>query len=100
MPRGRFNLQDFEYHSMKKRQPLSSFIPKILSYRNEVITRYKEEFDKASKFSQFSRVCNNVAIGMTKHPAIISKELFDKTQEAFTRAGKSKVRKNFDFIYP
>lgn len=65
MPRGRFNLQDFEYHSMKKRQPLSSFIPKILSYRNEVITRYKEEFDKASKFSQFSRVCNNVAIGMT-----------------------------------
>ena len=65
MPRGRFDLENFEYHSLEKREPLSSFVPKILSYRNEVMIRYNEEFKKASQYSQFSRVCNNVAIGMT-----------------------------------
>ena len=43
--------------------------------------------------------CNGV-LYQGKHPAIISREIFDKAQLAFKRTDKSKVRKNFDFLYP
>ena len=43
--------------------------------------------------------CNGL-IYQGKHPAIVSRELFDKVQGAFKRTDKSKVRKNFDFLYP
>ena len=43
--------------------------------------------------------CNGI-IYQGKHPAIISQELFEKTQHAFKKANSSKVRKNFDFLYP
>ena len=43
--------------------------------------------------------CNGV-IYQGKHPAIISHSLFEKTQQAFNKVTASKVRKNFDFLYP
>ena len=43
--------------------------------------------------------CNGV-LYQGKHPAMITRELFDKTQDAFRKAGKSRVRKHFDFLYP
>ena len=43
--------------------------------------------------------CNGV-IYQGKQPSIISRELFDKAQKAFKRTDKSKVRKNFDFLFP
>lgn len=43
--------------------------------------------------------CNGI-IYQGKHPAIISREIFDKAQLAFHKVDKSKVRKNFDFLYP
>lgn len=44
-------------------------------------------------------VCNNI-IYQGKHPAIVTPEEFDKAQQAFKKTDKSKVRKNFDFLYP
>lgn len=35
-----------------------------------------------------------------KHPAIVSFDTFNKTQQAFKKVNKSKVRKNFHFLYP
>lgn len=43
--------------------------------------------------------CNNI-IYQGKHQAIIDIALFEKTQLAFKKTDKSKVRKNFDFLYP
>lgn len=43
--------------------------------------------------------CNGI-IYQGKHPAIISRDIFDKAQLAFHKVDKSKVRKNFDFLYP
>ncbi len=43
--------------------------------------------------------CNGI-IYQGKHPAIVSRELFDKVQKAFLKTDRSKVRKNFEFIYP
>ncbi len=43
--------------------------------------------------------CNGI-IYQGKHPPIISNDLFIKTQQAFKKVCKSKVRKNFDFLYP
>ncbi len=43
--------------------------------------------------------CNGI-IYQGKHPAIVSYETFEKTQQAFKKVDKSKVRKNFDFLYP
>ena len=42
--------------------------------------------------------CNGI-IYQGKHPAIVTRKTFDKAQEAFARVDKSKVRKNFDFLY-
>lgn len=44
-------------------------------------------------------VCNEI-IYTGKHPAIVSLELFNKTQLAFKKTDKSHVRKNFHFLYP
>ena len=46
------------------------------------------------------QMCCNGIIYQGKHPAIISQELFEKTQHAFKKVNSSKVRKNFDFLYP
>lgn len=43
--------------------------------------------------------CNGV-IYQGKHPPIVSRDIFDKAQQAFLKTDKSKVRKNFDFLYP
>lgn len=43
--------------------------------------------------------CNGV-VYQGKHPSIINREIFDKAQLAFLKVDKSKVRKNFDFLYP
>ena len=43
--------------------------------------------------------CNGI-IYQGKHPPIISRDIFDNTQLAFLKVDKSKVRKNFDFLYP
>ena len=43
--------------------------------------------------------CNGV-IYQGKHPAIVSYDLFEKAQQAFQKVCKSKVRKNFHFLYP
>lgn len=70
---------------------------------------YKSDRPKITQCTLESMLKNVIYIGMMacngviyqgKHPAIISKELFYKVQEAFQKAGKSKVRKNFDFLYP
>lgn len=42
--------------------------------------------------------CNGI-IYQGKHPAIVSYDLFNKTQQAFKKVSKSKVRKNFHFLY-
>ena len=34
------------------------------------------------------------------HPSLVSRDTFDKAQLAFLKTDKSKVRKNFDFLYP
>lgn len=44
-------------------------------------------------------VCNDI-IYNGKHPAIISIDEFNKAQIAFRKTDKSKVRKNFHFLYP
>lgn len=46
------------------------------------------------------QMCCNGIIYQGKHPAIVSYEVFDKTQQAFKKVSKSKVRKNFHFLYP
>lgn len=43
--------------------------------------------------------CNGI-VYQGKHPAIVSYETFDKAQRAFKKVSKSKVRKNFHFLYP
>lgn len=43
--------------------------------------------------------CNGI-IYQGKHPAIVGFNLFNKTQQAFKKVSKSKVRKNFHFLYP
>ena len=43
--------------------------------------------------------CNGI-IYQGKHPALVSRDIFDKAQLAFLKVDKSKVRKNFDFLYP
>ncbi len=43
--------------------------------------------------------CNNI-IYQGKHPAIVTIEEFEKAQAAFRKTDKSKVRKNFHFLYP
>ncbi|MCM1009688.1 MAG: recombinase family protein [Fusobacterium sp.] len=43
--------------------------------------------------------CNGI-IYQGKHPAIVSFDIFNKTQQAFNKVNKSKVRKNFHFLYP
>lgn len=43
--------------------------------------------------------CNGI-IYQGKHPSIVSRDIFDKAQLAFLKTDKSKVRKNFDFLYP
>lgn len=43
--------------------------------------------------------CNGI-VYQGKHPAIVSYETFDKAQQAFKKVSKSKVRKNFHFLYP
>lgn len=43
--------------------------------------------------------CNGI-IYKGKHPAIIDIELFEKVQKTFKKTDRSKVRKNFDFLYP
>ena len=65
MPFERFNLDNFKYFSKVEREKLSAILPLILSYRTEVIERYKQHFEIARKYSNRSRLCNNLAIGMT-----------------------------------
>ena len=43
--------------------------------------------------------CNRI-IYQGKHAPIISRDIFDMAQKAFLKVDKSKVRKNFDFLYP
>lgn len=43
--------------------------------------------------------CNGI-IYQGKHPPLVSRDIFDKAQLAFLKVDKSKVRKNFDFLYP
>ena len=43
--------------------------------------------------------CNGI-VYQGKHPAIVSFDLFNKAQQAFQKVSKSKVRKNFHFLYP
>lgn len=43
--------------------------------------------------------CNGI-IYQGKHPSLVSRDTFDKVHSAFLKVDKSKVRKNFDFLYP
>ena len=43
--------------------------------------------------------CNGI-IYQGKHAPIVSRDLFDKVQLAFLKTSRSRVRKNFDFLYP
>ena len=43
--------------------------------------------------------CNGI-LYQGKHPALINREIFDKVQAAFHKVDKSRVRKNFDFLFP
>lgn len=43
--------------------------------------------------------CNGI-IYQGKHQSLVSRDIFDKAQLAFLKVDKSKVRKNFDFLYP
>lgn len=43
--------------------------------------------------------CNGI-IYQGKHAPIISRDVFDNAQRAFLKVDKSKVRKNFEFLYP
>lgn len=60
-----FNLENFPYFSNENREKLSAILPLILSYRTEIIERYKTQFEIARKYSNRSRLCNNLAIGMS-----------------------------------
>ena len=43
--------------------------------------------------------CNGI-IYQGKHAPLVSLDTFEKAQKAFLKVDKSKVRKNFDFLYP
>lgn len=43
--------------------------------------------------------CNGI-LYQGKHPTLIRREVFDKAQLAFKKVNISKVRKNFDFLFP
>ena len=43
--------------------------------------------------------CNGI-LYQGKHPAMVTRALFDRVQEEFKKTNKSKVTKNFDFLYP
>ena len=60
-----FNLENFPYFSNENREKLSAILPLILSYRAQIIERYKTQFEIARKYSNRSRLCNNLAIGMS-----------------------------------
>lgn len=60
-----FKLKNFPYFSNESREKLSAILPLILSYRAEIIERYKLQFEIAKKYSNRSRLCNNLAIGMS-----------------------------------
>lgn len=65
IPKGKFDLSSFKYHSKNELEKLSAFLPLILSYRDKILTRYKKQYSIAHKYSSYSRLCNNAAIGMT-----------------------------------
>ena len=64
MPKDRFELSNFKYHSAEELKKLSSMLPLILSYRSKIIEIYNQQFKIAQNFCTQSRLCNNVAIGM------------------------------------
>lgn len=63
--RGQFDLSNFEYHSKESLEKLSCFLPKILFYRDKILDLYREQYRIAQIYCDYSRICNNVAIGMT-----------------------------------
>ncbi len=64
IPKCKFDLSSFKYHSKNELEKLSAFLPLILSYRDKILTRYKKQYSIAQKYSSYSRLCNNAAIGM------------------------------------
>lgn len=64
IPKGKFDLSDFRYHSKEELEKLSAFLPLILSYRDKILEKYREQYLIAQKYSPYSRLCNNTAIGM------------------------------------
>lgn len=64
IPKGKFDLSDFGYHSKEELEKLSAFLPLILSYRDKILEKYREQYLIAQKYSLYSRLCNNTAIGM------------------------------------
>ena len=65
IPKGKFDLSSFKYHSKNELEKLSAFLPLILSYREKILARYREQYSIAQKYCSYSRLCNNAAIGMT-----------------------------------
>lgn len=64
IPKGKFDLSDFKYHSKEELEKLSAFLPLILSYRDKILEKYRKQYLIAQKYSPYSRLCNNTAIGM------------------------------------
>jgi len=64
MPLGKFNLDNFKYHLPEERAKLSAILPLILSYREQILDIYYQQYKIAQKYCKYSRLCNNAAIGM------------------------------------
>lgn len=64
IPKGKFDLSNLKYHRKEELEKLSAFLPLILSYRDKVIEKYREQYSIAQKYSPYARLCNNTAIGM------------------------------------
>lgn len=64
LKREKFDLTNFKYHSISELEKLSSFLPKILFYRDKIFNIYQEQYKIVQKHCNYARICNNVAIGM------------------------------------
>lgn len=64
IPKGKFDLSNLKYHRKEELEKLSAFLPLILSYRDKIIEKYREQYSIAQKYCPYARLCNNTAIGM------------------------------------
>ena len=63
--RGKYDLEDFKYHKEAELAKLSSFLPLILFYREQVIDIYKQQYEIMQGLCEHSRICHNIAIATT-----------------------------------